>query len=360
MDTTDPDITFDRSGTCNHCRACEACLEELGALRQTGAVYAAVADIKRSGQRKKYDCIVGLSGGTDSSYLAYKAVEFGLRPLAAHLDNGWDSEPATQNIHNIVRKLGLDLHTHVVDWPEFRDIQLSFLQADVIDIEMITDHAINALAYNTALQHGVRHILTGVNTATEAILPSAWVHAKTDLTNLKSIHRAHGSKPLKTLPTASTLRVRYLQGFRGIRSLSLLDLIEYDKQGAVKTLSDELGWTNYGGKHHESMFTRFYQQYILPEKFGVDKRKAHLSSLICSGQVTREDALADLQKPPFDPVSIGADKAYVLKKLGMSDGDFASYMARPGRSHLEYPSDLTYLRMLSRVKQSLGRGPRGG
>ena len=324
-------------------------------MRQRGTVEPAVAEIRRAGRRKKYDCVVGLSGGTDSSYLAYKALELGLRPLAIHLDNGWDSEPATHNIHNIVRELGLDLHTHVVDWPEFRDIQLSFFRADVIDIEMITDHAINALAYKLALQHSVRHILTGVNTATEAILPSAWVHSKTDLKNLKSIHKAHGSRPLRTLPTASTLRVRYLQRLRGIRALSLLDLIEYDKQAAMRTLHDTLGWTNYGGKHHESLFTRFYQQYILPEKFGVDKRRAHLSSLICSGQLTRDGALAELEKPPFDRATIGADRAYVLKKLGMTDAEFERYMARPGRSHMDYPSDLTYLRLLSRVKQSLRR-----
>jgi N-acetyl sugar amidotransferase len=354
MDTSDPDIEFDVGGRCNHCRACAGRLAEVEGLRASGAIEQAVAEITRNGQGRRYDCIVGLSGGVDSSYLAYEAVALGLRPLAIHLDNGWDSEPATHNIHHLVRSLGLDLHTHVVDWPEFRDIQVAFFKADVIDIEMITDHAINALACDLALKHGVRHILTGVNTATESILPSAWVHSKTDRRNLRSIHRAHGTRPLKTLPTASTLRVRYLRAFRGIRMLNLLDLVHYNKRAAIETLRDSLGWTTYGGKHNESTFTRFYQQYILPKKFGVDKRRAHLSSLICSNQVTRDQALGELDQPTYDPAIIEADIAYVAKKLGMSRSEFDEYIARPPRSHYEYHSDQSYLRALSTMKRKLG------
>ena len=353
MDRSDPQITFGHDGTCNHCIGALATIDHLRQQKNPERLSTLVRRVQESGRGKTYDCIIGLSGGVDSSFLAYKAKRLGLRPLAIHLDNGWDSELAVKNIENVVRKLDLDLYTHVVDWPEFRDIQLSFFKADVIDIEMITDHAIMALAFDQAVKHGVHHILTGVNTATESILPAAWVHAKTDLRNLKAIHRKHGDVPLRTLPTVSTLKIRYFERFKRIRLISLLDLIDYDKRAAMKTLEDELGWTNYGGKHHESIFTRFYQQYILPEKFGVDKRKAHLSSLICAGQVTRSEALDELARPPHNPDMIEADKAYVTKKLGMSPEALDAYIQAPRRSHYEYPSEQTYLRALSRLKGKL-------
>lgn len=354
MDRSDPEITFDAEGRCNHCKDAERTLADVKIARESDRLGEAVTEIKRC--RKNYDCIIGLSGGVDSSYLAYKAVEQGLKPLAIHLDNGWDSELAVKNIENVVRKLDLDLHTHVVDWDEFRDIQLSFFRASVIDIEMITDHAINALAYDLARKHRIRFILTGVNSATEAILPRSWVHPKTDLRNLKAIHRRHGKVPLKTLPTASTLRIRFYQRVRRIASVNLLDLMDYDKTSAIDSLQTELGWTDYGGKHHESTFTRFYQQFVLPTKFGVDKRRAHLSSLICSRQITRANALEELEEPPYDVKTIDADKRFVAKKLGMSVEQFEKTMAEPPRSHYEYPSDQSYLRSLSRMKQRVLRG----
>lgn len=357
MDTSDPNIEFNNQGTCNHCSEAIRIIAVVEKQRDPRILNHTIESIKEHERGRQYDCLVGLSGGVDSSYLAYKAVELGLRPLAIHLDNGWDTELAIKNIENIVRKLDLDLHTHVVDWPEFRDLQLSFIKADVIDVEMITDHAIVALAYNLAKQHRIRHILTGVNTSTESILPRAWVHPKTDLRNLKSIHQVHGTVPIRTLPTASTLRIRYLQKFMGIRSVNLLDLLPYAKKEAVSILENELGWTNYGGKHHESVFTRFYQQYILLEKFGVDKRRAHLSSLICSKQLTREEAIAELQHPPYAPATINEDKSYVTKKLGMTPEGFEEYMARPPQSHYRYASDQSYLRALSRIKQTF-RGRR--
>ncbi len=355
MDTSDPQIEFDENGICNHCREAEAALDRLSKDKGPETLARMVDEIRHAGSGKPYDCIIGLSGGADSSFLTYEMKRLGLRPLVIHLDNGWDSELAVKNIENIVRKLELDLYTHVVDWKEFRDIQLSYFAASVIDIEMITDHAIVALAYEQALKNGVRYILTGVNTATESILPSAWVHPKTDLRNLRAIHKTFGVVPLKTLPTASTLRIRYLQRFRGIHSINLLDLIDYDKAAAMRTLEEEVGWTNYGGKHHESMFTRFYQQCILPVKFGVDKRRAHLSSLICAGQISRDDALRELATSPVDSSTLEADKTYVAKKLGKSVEWMDQYLAQPSRSHYEFASDQTYLKGLSKIKQAIKR-----
>ena len=350
MDTSDPDISFDELGFCNHCRASSELLKQVESLRSSERVDDIVDRIQADGRQSPYDCIIGLSGGVDSSYLAYKAKHLGLRPLAIHLDNGWDSELAIKNIENVVRKLDLDLHTHVVNWPEFRDIQLSFFKANVIDIEMVTDQAIFALAYQQAVSRGIKYILTGVNVVTESIMPSAWVHPKFDLRNLKAIHKEHGSVPLRTLPVASTLRVRYLESVKKITRVDLLNLLPYDKNEAMELLVDRLGWQDYGGKHHESIFTRFYQQVILPTKFGVDKRRAHLSSLICAGQSSREAAMAALLEPPCDPGLASSDKTYVSKKLGMSEEEMDTYLDSPPKSHYDYPSDQSYLRAASRVK----------
>lgn len=339
MDTSDPHIEFDDNGVCNHCRDHVAKVAMIPAS-QPDADERLAEVVARVKQRATgdYDSIVGLSGGVDSSYVAYQAVKLGLKPLAVHFDNGWNSELAVQNIERIVKKLDLDLMTFVIDWDEFRDIQRSFFKADVIDIEMVTDHAIFASMFNLANQHGIKTILSGTNAATESIMPTSWQHFKFDLLNLKSIHRRFGAVPIRYYPTISIWRMGWQNIVRKTKSVSILNFLNYSKSAAIRTLEQELGWRYYGGKHYESIFTKFYQAHILPTKFGVDKRHIHLSDLIMNGEISREEALAELALPLYAPADLEQDKDYVCKKLGFSREEFEDYLARPPVSHFAYPS----------------------
>lgn len=339
MDTTAPDIEFDADGVCNYCKTHEEKVA-MAPFSQgdAAAKLAAIVQTIKSRQRGEYDSIVGLSGGVDSSYVAYQAVKLGLKPLAVHFDNGWNSELAVKNIEQMVKRLGLDLLTFVIDWEEFRDIQRSFFKANVIDIEMVTDHAIFAAMYRIAKQHGIRYILSGTNAATESIMPAAWQHFKFDLRNLKAIHGRFGTQPIKRYPTLSVWGMAWNHYVRGAQSVSVLNYLPYRKDEAIRTLQDELGWQYYGGKHYESQFTKFYQAHILPGKFGVDKRRIHLSDLVMNGEIDRARALAELDKPLYPPASLEQDREYVCKKLGFSADEFAAYMAAPPVSHFDYPS----------------------
>lgn len=351
MDTTDPEIEFDDRGVCNHCRRCDEVLRKkaLGEKR----LRELVEKIIKEGEGKKYDCVMGVSGGVDSSYVAYMAKKLGLRPLAVHLDNGWDAELAVDNIEKILKKLDIDLYTHVIDWEEFKDLQLSYIKASVVDIEVATDHAIFALLYEVAEKQGVKYILSGSNVATEAIMPSSWAYKKTDLRNLKSIHGKWGEKKLETYPKIGLFQWLYYRLVKGIRYVPFLNYMEYNKAEAKRVLQEELGWKDYGGKHHESVFTKFYQSYILPEKFGIDKRKAHLSTLICSGQISREEALAELEKPLYDREELERDRKYVLKKLGLAEKEFEDIMQAPIKKHEDYKTYLLGYKALEFMKKNL-------
>jgi N-acetyl sugar amidotransferase len=347
MDTSAEDIVFDADGICSYCKVHEEKVA-LTPARQPGAE-AKLRGVVRKLQKQRrgdYDSIVGLSGGVDSSYVAYQAVKLGLRPLAVHFDNGWNSELAVRNIEQVVKRLGLDLQTFVIDWEEFRDIQRSFFKAHVVDIEMVTDHAIFAAMYRLARDHGIRYILSGTNAATESIMPPTWQHFKFDLRNLKAIHRRFGTIPIRRYPTLSVCGMAWNHYVRGVQSVSLLNYLPYRKADAIRTLESELGWQYYGGKHYESVFTKFYQAYILPVKFGIDKRRIHLSDLIMNGEITREQALEELEKPLYDPISLEQDREYVCKKLGFTADEFAEYMAAPPVSHYAYPS---YARLAQRL-----------
>jgi N-acetyl sugar amidotransferase len=350
MDTTDPGITFDKDGVSNYWHDYQAFQarqpNEEDRKRELTEV---VERIKAAGRGKKYDSVIGLSGGIDSSYLAYLAKQLGLQPLAVHFDNGWNSELAVSNIEKLVSKLGYDLETFVMDWDEFRDIQRAYFKASVIDLEVPTDHMIFGALYKTASRYGIKYILSGSNNATEWLLPRAWYYLKDDLVNLRAIHRAYGELPLRKLPVLGIWQHAYYQFVRGIRSVSILDLIDYRKDEAKNLLTEQVGWRDYGGKHYESTFTRFFQGYILPRKFGVDKRKAHLSSLILSGQMTREEALRELQQPTYDLDLQQQDKAYVAKKLGFSREEFEAVLALPNRSHESFGTDEQQRRVLRRV-----------
>lgn len=353
LDTNDdPQMRFDADGRCHYYQDyIRAAQEQIHPRRELDAL---VGQIQERGRGKTYDSILGLSGGVDSTYVAYIAKQLGLRPLAIHFDNGWNSELAVKNIENVVNRLGFDLATYVIDWTEFRDLQLAYLKASVVDIEAVTDHAILATLYRLAAKHGIRDIVSGTNVVTEHVLPAHWVHPKTDHVNIRAIHREFGTVPLRTYPFMDLKLKKYHQLIRRTRIHSILDYVNYDKAEVKRLIADELGWRDYGGKHYESIFTRFYQGYILPRKFGIDKRKAHLSNLIFAGQITRQEALAELAKPIYDPQQLAADYTFVLKKLGLSDQEFEELMNRPPRPHTDFATEQSVYRRFPRLSP-LGR-----
>jgi N-acetyl sugar amidotransferase len=344
MDTKDdPRIQFDEDGVCTYCHAYKR-LESrrlfIGSDRSR-LLQDLVASIKQDGQGKPYDCLLGVSGGVDSTYVAVKLKEQGLRPLLVHLDNGWNSELAVRNIQHIVDRLDLDLHTYVIEWEEFRDIQLAFMKASVVDIELVTDFAIVACLYNIAHEKGIKYIISGHNFATESIMPGDWTHEKSDLLNIEAIYRRYFGKALRTFPKLGYFKKNYLVFMKGIKVIPFLNYIDYNKSAAKNEVMEKLGWQDYGSKHGESIFTKFYQNHILPRKFHIDKRKAHLSSLICSGQMTKEEAVMELQHDLYAPKELAADLYYVTKKFGLSGEEFDEIMRSPIRRHTDFPSYVT-------------------
>jgi N-acetyl sugar amidotransferase len=339
MDTTDPDIRFNGAGVCNHCIEYDQLIRGNVFTGEDGRrkLEAIVGDIKRDGAGKEYDCVIGVSGGVDSSYVAYKVKELGLRPLAVHLDNGWDSELAVKNIENLLTKLDIDLYTYVIDWEEFKDIQLSFLKASTPDSEIPSDHAIVSIMHQTADKVGVKYTIWGYNLRTETHLPPAWSQGHWDWKYIKSVHEKFGSVPIKTFPHLGLWG--YLGGYgRSQRRVDILNYVDFVKQEAMELLQKELGWKYYGGKHYESIYTRFYQGYILPQKFGYDKRKTHFSSLICSREMTREAALEELKAETYPSDLQERDKEYVIKKLGLTEQGFEAIIDLPKKSFWDYPS----------------------
>lgn len=355
MDTTDHFIRFNQNGVCNHCIDYEQMKLNwnLKQLVSDKAIDKLFNTIKEKGKNNQYDCIVGLSGGVDSSYIAYLAKQYGLRPLCVHLDNGWNSELAVANIHSIVDKLGFDLYTHVIDWEEFKDLQRSFFKANVVDIEVLSDHAIFGVIMQLAKKYNVKSILSGANISTEFIMPRSWVHRKQDLTNIKDIQKKFGTVKLKSFPQVSTLNHVFSMYALKYKVYKPLNLIEYNKQQVKQLLQDKLGWRDYGGKHHESLFTKFYQAHILPTKFNIDKRKAHLSTLICSQQTTRDQALEELAKPLYKPTELVQDFEFVCKKLDFSKNEMDIYLKTPPRSHFDFKSDQWIFDILSWVQKKL-------
>jgi N-acetyl sugar amidotransferase len=353
MDTSDPDIRFDSEGRCNHCTiflqrmAAEVFPGEEGQRR----LAPLVERIKRDGAGKEYDCVIGVSGGVDSTYVAYAVKQQGLRPLAVHFDNGWNSELAVDNIKKTLDKLGIELYTHVVDWEEFRDIQTAFLKASVPNAEIPTDHAINALLYGLAARHGVRYVITGSNVATEAILPYAWAYYNNDYRHLKAIHRRFGTLKMRTMPTLTLPKYLYYIFVRRIKLIRILNYVDYSKPKAMDVLQNELGWRAYGAKHFESVYTRFFQGYILPRKFGFDKRRAHFSCLVCTGDMTREAALQEMAKDAYHALPVEEEKAFVIKKLGLTPETFEAIMAAPPKDTSDYPSNAWLFHQFPQIKR---------
>jgi N-acetyl sugar amidotransferase len=359
MDTTDPDIWFDDYGLSSHALRFDAELapqvrraqvgDRLGELEQL------VTDIKKSGEGKPYDCVVGISGGVDSSYLALQAVKLGLRPLAVHFDSGWNSELAVDNIHNLVTRLGLDLYTHVVDWREMKDLQLSFFKASVANADTPTDHAFSWVAYTQAEKYGIKYILSGANFASESILPAAWGYDAGDARQVKAIQKRFGSVKLKTYPLMGLVRRNlWYPDVRRIRTAALLNYLPYVYTDAKRAIADELGWRDYGGKHYESVFTRYFQGYYLPHKFGFDKRLAHYSSLILSGQMSRDEALALMETANYPEELRKQDHEFIAKKLGVSVEELEAIYARPPVDYSAYPNAQAYARRLFAFTAAVG------
>ena len=355
MDTTDIEITFDENGVCNHCsdyqeRKSKFLTDPTDLAKRLKNI---IKKIKEAGKGKKYDCIVGVSGGVDSSYVAYLAKEWKLRVLLVHLDNGWDSELAVKNVENIVKKTGFDLYTLVINWEEFKDLQRSFFKADVLDLELLSDHAIFATVYKLTRKFGIKYLLSGNNFETEAIMPPSWNWRKSDAINIKAIHKQYGTIKLKTFPFMSTI-LKTMYQYGGVaQSIPVLDYLDYNKGVVMKILKNELDWKYYGGKHYESIFTRFYQGYILPKKFNIDKRRAHYSTLINSDQMNRKEAI-DALKNEIYPVELqNQDFELVCKKLEYSRTELEDYINRLPKSHLDFKSDEKVYRLLKKIYSSV-------
>ena len=344
MDTSDPDIVFDEKGVCSHCHQYEATIRSDSYLRkkEKGALEALIEKIKEDGKGQSYDCIIGVSGGVDSTYVAYVTKELGLRALAVHMDNGWDSELAVSNIEKALRKLNIDLYTNVLDWEEFRDIQLAFLKASVPDLEIPTDHAIHAVLYEKACRENVKYILGGDNTASEGGGVAAWSQGHADWLYIRGIRKRFGTRPTNTFPHFGILQFIYYAVVKRIKWIPILDYVDYNKKKVLNILQDELEWKAYPGKHLESFYTKFYQSYILPKKFGYDKKRLHLSSLIWSGQISRDEALKEMSENEYTEDMQRQDREYVIKKFGISEGEFDALMNSPAKSFWDYPSYKKY------------------
>ena len=343
MDASDPDIRFDAEGVSNHYHAARARLDNEYFPGEDGIrrIEAIAAQIREEGLGKPYDCIMGVSGGADSSYVAIRAHELGLRPLAVHLDNGWNTDTAVSNIELLLRELDFDLHSHVIDWEEFKDLQRSLFLASVPNVEVVTDHAITALLYHMAAKHGVRYLLSGSNVETESILPRAWGHDNRDWRSIKAIKQRFGNPAIGMESYPHLTPVKFLEYIliNKIRFVPVLNYGGYSKAKAVKVMQQRFGYNAYARKHGESRFTRFFQEYYLPTKFGFDKRKAHFSSMIVSGTMTREAALAELAREMYDPVEKMIDIEYCSRKLGFSNNEWAAIMASCPAHATDYPNN---------------------
>ncbi|SUA99138.1 Predicted ATPase of the PP-loop superfamily implicated in cell cycle control [Pannonibacter phragmitetus] len=359
MDTSDSAIQFDADGVCDHCRSfkCDVAPHWHPDDKGKEIFRGMVEKIRESGKGKPFDSIIGLSGGLDSSYLLHLAVtEFGMRPLVFHVDGGWNTDIAVNNIQMLVEKLGLDLYTEVINWEEMRDFQLAFFKSGVPHLDIPQDHAFIATLYHFANKHNIKYILNGGNFATECVRnPLEWLYYGTDMAQLRDIHRRFGSRELKTYPFSSILFHKiYLRYIRGVQVVKPLNYLPYTKQIATETLERVYGWKAYPQKHFESRFTRFYEGYWLPTRFGYDTRRVQFSSLILTGQMTREEALSRLQKPAYDPDTIGEEFDYIATKLGITPEELRGYHEMPLKTYKDYANRQWMFDFGARALKALG------
>lgn len=358
MDTTDSKITFDENGVCDHCRNFDKNIKPYWNPNEVNEeeLERVAAKIREAGKGKEYDCILGLSGGADSSYLAYIAKEkMHLRPLALVVDTGWNLNVAVENIEKIVKGLELDMYTEVVNWKEMRDLQLAFFKSQISSQDFPQDHAIFAGLYNYAIKHKIKYVLTGSNSATEFIRPPVeWLYLN-DLKMAKDIHKRFGSIPLKTFPMCGMFKYRiYYKYFRGMKRVYPLDYVVYNKAEAEQLLHEKYGWTKYENKHYENVFTRFFEGYYLPTKFGFDTRKNVCSNQILAGTMTREEALELLKKEPYDADQMEQDKEYIAKKLGISVQEFNDIIFGENKTPMDYKNSYWVIELAVKLCKLLG------
>ncbi|EXF44012.1 LPS biosynthesis protein WbpG [Pseudomonas sp. BAY1663] len=358
MDTSDPEITFDANGVCNHCIEFDTITRQNWFPNEEGAErWASILEqIKAAGRGQEYDCILGLSGGVDSSYLAIKVHEWGLRPLVVHVDAGWNSELAVANIEALVKHCNYDLHTHVVDWEDMRDLHLAYLRAGISNQDVPQDHIFFASLYHFATKNRIRYILSGGNLATEGIFPKTWHGSAMDAINLKAIHRKYGERKLRNYKTISFFQYYIWYPFvKKMRTVRPLNYMPYDKAKALDELEKTVGYKPYARKHGESQFTKVFQNYYLPEKFGYDKRRPHLSSLIVSGQMTRDEAMIKLAEPLYGADEFEVDIAYFCKKLRITRNEFDELLNAPAHRHDDFPTWDRRYKLLKRIQNFLER-----
>lgn len=318
MDTTDPEIVFDKNGICNHCLEFDSITSKSWFPNKEGErmLSEILSKVKNEGTNKEYDCIIGLSGGVDSSYLAIVLKKYNLRPLVVHIDAGWNTEIAISNIEKIVKYCNYDLYTHVMDWEEIKDLQVAYLKAGVANQDVVQDHAFFATLYHFAVKNKISYIISGGNIATESVFPQAWHHSAMDAINLKSIHKKYGTIPLKKYKTISFLKYYFYYPFvKGMKTIRPLNYLPYNRREAIEALKKKVDYKEYGKKHSESRFTKFFQNYYLPKKFGYDKRKPHLSSQILSGEISRNEAIMELKIPVYRENELRESLEYIGKKL---------------------------------------------
>lgn len=359
MDTSDSAITFDENGRCDHCESYYAHVLPNWHTDERGrAELDQIMDrIKRDGRNRDFDCIMGMSGGADSSYMLHLAVkEFGLRPLVFHVDGGWNSQIAVNNIEVLIDKLGLDLYTEVINWEEMKDFQLAYFKAGVPNIDIPQDHAFIATLYNFADKHNIRYILNGGNYSTECVRnPLEFFYYGTDMAQIRDIRRRFCTRELKSYPFSSILRHKvYLRYVRRIQVVKPLNFRPYIKAEAMDFLSDEYGWEPYPQKHFESRFTKFYEGYWLPKKFGFDTRRVQFSSLILTDQMSRDDALEELKKPALPPEVARQEFEYVAKKLEITTEELQAYMDAPNKSYRDYANQERMFLIGAKVMNLLG------
>ena len=358
MDTTDSQIKFDEKGMCDHCHNFYENILPSWHTDERGKakLEKQVSEIKRKSKNKEYDCIIGLSGGVDSSYLAYYAKEvLGLRVLLYSVDTGWNLNVAVENVEKITKGLGLELCTEIINWSEMKDLQLAFFKSQVPYQDIPQDHIIFASLYNYAVKHKIKYVLTGGNYSTECVRePIEWVY-QNDLRMIKDIQKQFGTKKLNNLPFCSMFKYKiYYRFFKGMKVYRPLDLIPYTKEDAIKTLNEKFNWQPYANKHFESVFTRFYEGYWLVKKFGFDKRRAHFSSLILTKQLDRNKALEILKNPPYSEAQAMEDLEYICKKLSVSKDEFLNLMNQENKSYKDYKSSAKMISLAVKLARVVG------